>query len=69
MAAVSVIDTVTQCLTDTIDVGGHPEALALSSDGNLLHVGDYWSGSVAVLSVQPWSARRLPSAAEPFELR
>ncbi len=51
--SVSVIDTITQCVTDTIDVGGHPEALAVSPDGHRLYVGDYWSGTVTVFSVQP----------------
>ncbi len=50
---VSVIDTITQCVTDTIEVGGHPEALAVSPDGHRLYVGDYWSGTVTVCSVQP----------------
>ncbi len=40
--SMSVIDTIAQCVTDTIDVGGHPEALAVSPDGHCLYVGDYW---------------------------
>ena len=51
--SVSIIDTITQCVTDTIDAGGHPEALAVSPDGDRLYVGDYWSGTVTVFSVQP----------------
>jgi YVTN family beta-propeller protein len=51
--SVSVIDTIAQCVTDTIDVGGHPEALTVSADGHRLYVGDYWSGTVTVFSVQP----------------
>jgi YVTN family beta-propeller protein len=51
--SVSVIDTIAQCVTETIDVGGHPEALAVSPDGHRLYVGDYWSGIVTVFSVQP----------------
>lgn len=51
--SVSIVDTIAQCVTDTIDVGGHPEALAVSADGDRLYVGDYWSGTVTVLSVQP----------------
>jgi YVTN family beta-propeller protein len=51
--SVSVIDTIAQCVTDTIDAGGHPEALAVSPDGHHLYVGDYWSGTVSVFSVQP----------------
>ncbi|MGD1345665.1 YncE family protein [Mycobacterium seoulense] len=51
--SVSIVDTIAQCVTDTIDVDGHPEALAVSADGDRLYVGDYWSGTVTVLSVQP----------------
>jgi YVTN family beta-propeller protein len=51
--SVSVIDTIAQCVTDTVDAGGHPEALAVSPDGHHLYVGDYWSGTVSVFSVQP----------------
>jgi DNA-binding beta-propeller fold protein YncE len=38
-------------VTDTIDVGGHPEVLAVSPDGHRVYVGDYWSGNVTVFSV------------------
>lgn len=47
---VSVIDTVTQCVSNTIDVGGYPETLALSPDGQRLYVGHYWSGIVTVIA-------------------
>jgi DNA-binding beta-propeller fold protein YncE len=40
-------------VTDTVEVGGLPEALAVNSDGHHLYVGDYWSGAVTVFSVQP----------------
>jgi DNA-binding beta-propeller fold protein YncE len=49
---VSVIDTIAQCVLDPIDVGSHPEALAVSPDGHRLSVGDCWSGIVTVFSVQ-----------------
>lgn len=51
--SVSVIDTIAQCVTDTIEVAGYPEALPVSPDGHRLYVGDYWSGAATVLSVQP----------------
>ncbi|OBH17567.1 hypothetical protein A9X04_09830 [Mycobacterium sp. E3247] len=51
--SVSIVDTIAQCVTDTIDFDGHPEALAVSADGERLYVGDYWSGTVTVVSVQP----------------
>ncbi|BBZ68952.1 YncE family protein [Mycobacterium paraseoulense] len=50
---VSIVDTIAECVSDTVGVDGHPEALAVSADGDRLYVGDYWSGTVTVLSVQP----------------
>jgi YVTN family beta-propeller protein len=47
---VSVIDTTSQCVTDTINVSGHPEALAVSPDGERAYVSDYWSGIVTVIA-------------------
>lgn len=48
---VSVIDTVTQCVVNTIDVGSRPEGLAVSPDGGRLYVSDYWSGTVTVVAI------------------
>jgi YVTN family beta-propeller protein len=47
----SVIDTITNSVTTTVDVPGYPEAVAVSPDGERIYVGDYWSGTVAVISV------------------
>ena len=47
----SVIDTITNSVTTTVDLPGYPEAVAVSPDGERIYVGDYWSGTVAVVSV------------------
>ena len=47
----SVVDTITNSVTTTVDVPGYPEAVAVSPDGERIYVGDYWSGAVAVISV------------------
>lgn len=48
---ISVIDTVTNSMIATLDVLSHPEAVAVSADGERVYVGDYWSCAVAVISV------------------
>jgi YVTN family beta-propeller protein len=48
---ISVIDTITNSITATLDVLSHPEAAAVSGDGERVYVGDYWSHAVAVISV------------------
>jgi YVTN family beta-propeller protein len=48
---ISVIDTITNSITATLDVLSHPEAVAVSADGERVYVGDYWSSAVAVISV------------------
>jgi YVTN family beta-propeller protein len=40
---ISVIDTITNSITATLDVLSHPEAVAVSADGERVYVGDYWS--------------------------
>ena len=47
----SVVDTITNSVTTTVDLPGYPEAVAVSPDGERVYVGDYWSGTVAVFSV------------------
>ena len=47
----SVVDTITNSVTTSVDVPGYPEAVAVSPDGERVYVGDYWSGTVAVFSV------------------
>ena len=46
----SVVDTITGSVATTVDVRGYPEAVAVSPDGERIYVGDYWSGTVAVIS-------------------
>ena len=48
---VSVIDTIANSITATVDVLNHPEVVAVSADGERVYVGDYWSRAVAVISV------------------
>ncbi len=48
---ISVIDTITKSITATLAVLSHPEAVAVSADGERVYVGDYWSRAVAVISV------------------
>ncbi|GFG76266.1 YncE family protein [Mycobacterium botniense] len=48
---VSVIDTIVQCVVNTIDIGAYPHGLAISPDGSRLYVSDYWAGTVTVVSI------------------
>jgi YVTN family beta-propeller protein len=48
---ISVIDTITNSITARFDVLSHPEAVAVSADGERVYVGDYWSRAIAVISV------------------
>lgn len=47
--SVSVIDTVTNAITDTIDVGGKPQAVAVSPDGAHLYVANIVNDVVTVI--------------------
>lgn len=48
---ISVIDAITNSVTAVLDVLCHPEAVAVSADGERVYVGDYWSRAFAVISV------------------
>ena len=48
--SVSVIDTITNSITNTLAAGGRPEIMAVSPDGQRVYVGDYWSGTMSVIS-------------------
>jgi YVTN family beta-propeller protein len=58
----SVVDTITNSVTTTVDVPGYPEAVAVSPDGERVYVGDYWSGTVAVFSVPTVNDLRVNAA-------
>jgi YVTN family beta-propeller protein len=50
-SSVSVIDTITDSVTNTLVLNGHPDTMTMSPDGERLHVGDYWAGTITVISV------------------
>jgi YVTN family beta-propeller protein len=47
----SVVDTIANSVTTTIDVPGYPGVVAVSPGGDRIYMGDYWSGSVEVISI------------------
>lgn len=50
-STVSVIDTVTNTVTDTIPVGRGPIGVAVSPDGSHLYVANEGDGTVTVIAV------------------
>jgi YVTN family beta-propeller protein len=58
VCTLSVVDTITNSVAAAVDVPGYPEAVAVSPDGDRIYLGDYWSGSVAVISIP--AVRDLP---------
>ena len=50
-SGVVVLDTTTDSVITTVQVDGHPEAVALSGDGEVLYVADYWAGTVSAISI------------------
>jgi YVTN family beta-propeller protein len=50
-SAVVVLDTITNSVITTVQLDGHPEAVALSGDGELLYVADYWGGTLTAISI------------------
>jgi YVTN family beta-propeller protein len=53
----SVVDTIANSVTTIVDLPGYPEAVAISPDGERIYVADYWSGTVAVISVPAVASR------------
>jgi YVTN family beta-propeller protein len=47
----SVVDTITNSVSATVDVAEHPEAVAISADGDRVYLGHYWPGIVTVISI------------------
>lgn len=50
-SAVVVLDTITNSVIAAVQLDGHPEAVALSADGELLYVADYWGGTLTAISI------------------
>jgi YVTN family beta-propeller protein len=50
-SAVVVLDTITNSVITAVQLDGHPEAVALSGDGELLYVADYWGGALSAMSI------------------
>jgi YVTN family beta-propeller protein len=47
---VSVIDTLTNMVIDTIPVGNGPEGLAVTADGSRIYVANIWDYDVSVIN-------------------
>ena len=50
-SALVVLDTITNSAVTAVQLDGYPEAVALSGDGELLYVADYWAGTVTAISI------------------
>jgi YVTN family beta-propeller protein len=48
---VALLDTSSNSVITAVKLDGHPEALALSGDGELLYVADYWAGTLTAISI------------------
>ncbi|OBG28562.1 YncE family protein [Mycobacterium sp. 852002-51057_SCH5723018] len=48
---VVVLDTISNSVITAFELDGHPEALALSGNGELLYVADYWAGTLTAISI------------------
>jgi YVTN family beta-propeller protein len=48
---VAVLDTVSNSVIAAVQLDGHPEALALSGNGESLYVADYWAGTLTAISI------------------
>ena len=46
-SALVVLDTITNSVISAVQLDGHPEAVALSGDGELLYVADYRGGTLS----------------------
>jgi len=50
-SVVVVLDTITNSVITAVQLDGHPEAVALSGDDELLYVADYWGGTLSAISI------------------
>jgi YVTN family beta-propeller protein len=57
----SVVDTITNSVSATVDVARDPEAVAISADGDRVYLGHYWPGIVTVISIPTVRDRRPPA--------
>jgi YVTN family beta-propeller protein len=57
----SVVDTITNSVSTTVDVARDPEAVAITADGDRVYLGHYWPGIVTVISIPTVRDRRPPA--------
>jgi YVTN family beta-propeller protein len=50
-SGVAVLDTINNSVVTAVQLDGHPEALALSGNGEWLYVADYWAGRLSAISI------------------
>ncbi|MBV8181343.1 MAG: hypothetical protein JO045_21585 [Mycobacterium sp.] len=50
-STVALLDTITNSVITAVQLEGHPEHVALSGDGELLYVADYWAGTLTAISI------------------
>ena len=50
-STIVVVDTITNSVVTAARLDGYPEASALSGDGELLYVADYWAGTLTAISI------------------
>jgi YVTN family beta-propeller protein len=48
---VAVLDSINNSVITAAQLDGHPEALALSGNGESLYVADYWAGTLTAISI------------------
>jgi YVTN family beta-propeller protein len=50
-SCVAVLDTISNSVITAVQLDGHPEAVALSRNGEWLYVADYWAGTLSAISI------------------
>jgi DNA-binding beta-propeller fold protein YncE len=48
-----VLNTADHSVIVDIDVGGHPDAIAVSPDGEWIYITDYWAGTLTAVEIEP----------------
>lgn len=64
-SALVLLDTITGSVITAVQLDGHQEAVALSADGELLYVADYWGGTLTSRSRRSCAVRKRRESA-PF---